>query len=397
MGLRICFVTNLADEVLMRASLVKAFESAGHEVTSCVSTSSSPESLAACRRLLPCHVCDLDRAGLNPIADARYAHQVFRHLSTLKPDVVFNRAPKPVIYGSLAACVARVQATYSMISGLGYAFAAGGKRKLLRTSLLMLYRASLSSNRAVFFQNTHDMELFVGSGIVKSEQAVLLNGAGVDLERFSFAEVRADSLTFLFLGRLLRDKGIFVFVDAARIIRAKFPSARFILLGANDANPSSVSCEVLQSWVDEGILEWRKPVADVRPVIAEASVVVLPSFGGEGSPRGVLEAMAVGRAVITTPVAGCKDTVIPGLNGFLVTPGDSEELAAAMERLCLNPELLYGFGRASRALACERFDVRQVNRRILEVVESRRSSGGRKTVVGHGPSRLAGKGVSCLE
>jgi glycosyltransferase involved in cell wall biosynthesis len=283
-----------------------------------------------------------------------------------------------VVYGSVAARFAGVRGVYSLISGLGSAFlGTHWKHQLLSRVACAFYRAALAGNERVFFQNSDDLGMFLRRRIIRSpQQAVLLGGAGVDLRRFQPVSIPKGGPCFLFVGRLLRDKGVYEYVQAARTLSIKYPGPRFVLIGAADSNPSSASLAEVRAWVEAGFLEWHSCVDDVRPWLAEASVFVLPSYR-EGSPRAALEAMAMGRPIVTTATPGCRDTVEEGGNGFLVPVGDPHAVAAAMERFVLDPRLLERMGRRSREIACARFDICAVNSAILRTLGLKAGAGAR--------------------
>jgi glycosyltransferase involved in cell wall biosynthesis len=314
----------------------------------------------------------LSRAGLNPISDAQSLLSMIRALQRLRLDLVLTYHVKPVIYGSIAAVIARVQNRYAMIEGLGYLFlndpdSSGKFRAVVRWVATNMYRLSLFFNRRVFFENQDDPQRFHHLGVVKSSQIVVLDGVGVDLERYPVKQDFPPPTTFILAGRMLRTKGVHDYVEAARLVRAKYPTTRFILVGEVDVNPDSVAESELQNWVDEGIVEWPGHVPDVRVWLARASVFVLPSYG-EGKPRSTQEAMASGLPVITTDCSGCRETVEHGVNGLLVPVHDPKALAEAMIRFVEDPALLKEFGRMSRQLAERRFDIHKVNQQIMRTL-----------------------------
>ena len=228
-----------------------------------------------------------------------------------------------------------------------------------------MYAVALRGAHVVFFQNPDDEALFRASGLVgRGQRRVRIAGSGVDLERFAPAPLPDGPMTFLMIGRLLREKGIYEYVDAARIVKASHPEVRFRLLGSLDSNPSAISEEALAQLQHDGTIEYLGKTLDVRPYIADSHVVVLPSYH-EGMPHSVLEGMSMGRAIITTDVPGCRETVVPGHNGILVPRADPAALAGAMEELVGNASALAAMGRESRTLAEERFDVHEVNRVIF--------------------------------
>ncbi len=312
----------------------------------------------------------LSRTGLNPFQDVYTFLQLFFLLRKLKPDMVLSYAVKPVIYGILAAWLARVPRRFALIEGLGYSFTHIGKKKNLKKKIIhqivyILYRFSLPCATKVFFLNKDDLLEFISLGVINSQKAYLLGPIGVDIQDFYFTPFVKKPVTFLLVARLLREKGIYEFVEAARRIKSKYPNTRFLVVGGLDPNPGSIKREEVESWVKEGVIEWPGHVEDVRPWISQASVFVLPSFYREGVPRSIQEAMAMGRPVITTDVPGCRETVIDGINGFLVPAQDVKALVQTMERFIQKPELIEKMGKESRRIAEERFDVHKINTRFL--------------------------------
>ena len=266
---------------------------------------------------------NLSRASLKPTHDIAVFLKLTRLLRKIKPDIVFSYTIKPVIYGTLAASILRTPKRYALITGLGYAFneSQGNdqlKRKVARVFATFLYRLALRRASKVFFQNKDDLSEIVSAGIVKSDKAVLIGATGVDLEHFGVSSLPLKPVTFILVARLLKEKGVPEFVEAARILKSKYRDIRFLLVGGLDPNPDSISKDEVEGWVKDGIIDWVGQVNDVRPYIAQASVFVLPSYYREGIPRSTQEAMAMARPVITTDAPGCRETVIDGVNGFLV-------------------------------------------------------------------------------
>ena len=315
----------------------------------------------------------LTRTGMNPLCDAFNMLQLARRLRCLKPDVTLGYFVKPVIFGTLAAWLARVPHRVAMIEGLGYVFTDNGevwsrKRRVLRAGVSWLYRLGLSRANKVIFLNKDDVAEFVSNGLVDKTKVNCLGGIGVDLTEWPCSAPCTQPVTFLLAARLLREKGIVQYADAARIIKAKYSAVRFILLGAVDSNPGGLAKSEVAAWVDEGLLEWHGHVP-VQPWLKQTSVYVLPSYYREGVPRSTQEAMAMGRAVITTDVPGCRETVNDGVNGYLVPVRDSVALAKAMTRFIDAPELLEHMGLKSRELAEEKFDVHKINDKMLEIMK----------------------------
>jgi glycosyltransferase involved in cell wall biosynthesis len=310
----------------------------------------------------------MDRAAINPWQDLKTLAKLYLICKELRPRIVVSYTIKPVIYGSLAARLAGVETIASMITGLGYAFSSGGiKRYLLNRVVQSMYAHVLRANRCVFFQNPDDMRLFQRLGLVRHEQAVLTNGSGIDIELFQPAPF-PDRLRFLMMARLIRDKGVHDYAGAARIIKNAYPDVSFRLAGWFDENPACISRTDLDHWVAEGTIDYLGRLEDVRPAIRESSVYVLPSYYPEGTPRTVLEAMAMGRAIITTDMPGCRETVVDGHNGYLVPPRDPLALAQAMQRFITAPHLVQTMGQHSRSIAEQKYDVRKVNAVVLQAI-----------------------------
>jgi glycosyltransferase involved in cell wall biosynthesis len=312
------------------------------------------------------------RAGLNPVRDLQDTVRLRGVLRRLAPDASLANFIKPVIYGSLAAWAARIPARYSMIEGLGYVFIEDGsppslRRRALRYVVSGLYKWALKTNQRVFFLNSDDLRQFLSEDIVKPEQTAQINGIGLDLDYYAPAPPVLDPVTFVLVARMLREKGLYDFISAARTVKSHSPNVRFLLVGGTDPNPGSVDRAVLERWTSEGLVEWAGQVSDVRPWIARASVFVLPSYR-EGLPRSSQEAMAMERPVITTDCIGCRETVVEGVNGYLVPVRRPDALAAAMMRFVESPDLIQQMGREGRRIARERFDVRVINSRIMEIL-----------------------------
>jgi glycosyltransferase involved in cell wall biosynthesis len=228
-----------------------------------------------------------------------------------------------------------------------------------------LYRVALGRARRVFFLNKEDRQLFLDLGLTTKQRACMVGAIGVNLDEFPATPIPPAPCVFLLAARLLQEKGIRDFVIAARKIKEDYPETRFILLGGPDPNPGSLRTAEVEAWVAEGVIEWPGQVGDVRPWLAQASVFVLPSYYREGVPRSIQEAMAMARPIITTDSVGCRDTVEPGRNGYLLPPRNPEALAAAMRQFILLPGLLERMGQESRIMAEARFDATAAAQRLL--------------------------------
>ncbi|WLT30181.1 glycosyltransferase family 4 protein [Geothrix sp. PMB-07] len=354
---------------LFRAPMMRAMVAAGHEVIGLAPDGDQVlidhlASIGVAYRHVP-----LGRTGLNPLEDLRSILAIRAALKELKPDVLLSYTIKPVIYGSYAASLVGVPHCHAMVTGLGSSLMGEGfKRKCMAFLSKWLYRKGLARVEGVFFQNPDNQAFFEANRLLPATCRITqINGSGVDLAQFPLTPQPAVPLTFLLVGRMTREKGIVEFVEAARRIKAKHPATRFHLLGGYDTNPSAISEAQIQAWVNEGVVQYLGTVKDVRPMLAEAQVMVLPSYG-EGTPRSVLEAMAMGRAAVTTLAPGCKETVIDGQTGFLVPPKNIEALTEAMERFIADPGLATRMGIAARAYAEDKYDVDKVNAVIMKAM-----------------------------
>lgn len=310
----------------------------------------------------------MQRNGINPIEDSLTFFSLVSALRPVNADVVLSYAIKPVIYGTLAAAAAGIPRRFALIEGLGHVFLnkPSLKSRLLKAVALKLYRMALTCADKTLFLNKEDQADFVALRLVEPNKAKIVGAIGIDLFKWQSAPPVFDPVTFLFVGRLLREKGIVEFIEAARRLKQLHANVRFIVLGDIDTNPSSVSREDVARWVNEGLIEWPGHV-DVAPWLFKASVFVLPSYR-EGVPRSTQEAMASARAVITTDVPGCRETVVDGQNGFLVPARDVAALAEAMSRYVDKPELISLHGAQGRLMAEQKFDVHESNNRLIQLI-----------------------------
>ena len=376
--------------VMFRGPLIKKFVDLGHSVLAY-----APEDDLETANILRSYGAEFrqfsfDRTGINVFRDLLFLLRFWRILAREKPDILLSYTIKPVIFGSLAAKLAGVRRRYSIITGLGYVFIGDGFLKnILRWLVVRLYKVAIALNNMVFFLNRDDLAKFLEHNIINkssgwklindegvdvldytedvetSVNVSVINGSGIDLHVYQETSLpNSNSQIFLLIARLLKDKGIREYVDAARMIRNKYPEAKFWIVGPLDSNPTAIKPNELQQWRDEGVVVYHGETDDVRPFIRECTVYVLPSYR-EGVPRTVLEAMAMGRPIITTDAPGCRETVVNGDNGILVPVKDAQALADAMEQFILHPELVGAMGRRSRAVAEHRFDVHKVNEQIL--------------------------------
>jgi glycosyltransferase involved in cell wall biosynthesis len=365
--MKFLLIAGFPDSLLhFRGPLIDALLEASQEIHVAAPnlSATSPVRLELEARGVTVHEIPLRRTGTNPLADLQLVLHLVRLMFRTRPDRVLGYTIKPVIYGTLAATFARVPKRFALITGLGYAFQGDGERGLLRSLVQRLYAMALRSTHKAFFQNPDDESLFRTLKLLPTcVPSCVVNGSGVDVAAFKVAPLPAGT-RFLLIARLLGDKGVREYVEAARRVRDRYPKATFSLVGWIDENPDAIRKDELDAWIKEGVIEYLGRLNDVRPAIAGCSVYVLPSYR-EGTPRTVLEAMAMGRAIITTDAPGCRETVVDGDNGILVPVKAVDELVEAMLRFIEEPELAARMGQHSRLIAEEKYDVHRVNAVML--------------------------------
>lgn len=350
-----------------RGHFLRAVRDAGHEPHVFGPADEAARAWLAAERI-PFHEIAVSRGTLSPGRDARLAFSLFRELRRLRPGLIMTCTIKPAVYGIPAAALAGVPRRFALITGLGYAFTSGARmnRRIAGAAAHLLYRTSLRRATAAIFQNTDDREEFHQRGLLGRTPSHVVNGSGVELDRFAPVPLPA-APRFLMIARLLRDKGIGEYLAAARIVKAARPAAQFDLVGPTDPNPSALPLAEVRAAADAGIVTYHGEVTDVRGLIAAARIYVLPSYR-EGTSRAVLEAMAMGRPVITTDAPGCRAVVGHGENGLLVPVRSVEPLAAAMIGLIDDPEAARRMGARSRTIAEQRYDAELVTGELMRIL-----------------------------
>jgi glycosyltransferase involved in cell wall biosynthesis len=310
----------------------------------------------------------VERQGISPLRELQSINHLKKIYRSEQPDIVHHHTIKPVLYGSYAARELGVKAIINSITGSGYVFMSNeSKARLLRPLVLRLYKNWLNSPRtAVIFENPDDQDDFIRRGLIRPEQAWLVKGVGVDVTAFKPAPEPNGVPVVAMASRILWDKGVGVFVEAARLLKNRLP-VRMVLAGLPDPdNPSSVPGDQLEAWSKENIVEWIGWQDDIAGLYAQSNIVALPSFY-EGLPTSLIEAAACGRALIASDIRGCREVVEHGVNGLLVKPGDPMALAKAIEELVTDQDLRTKMGIASREKAVKTFSIDVVNQKTLEI------------------------------
>ena len=317
------------------------------------------EALGARFKLIP-----LDKAGLNLAGDIKYFYKLWRFLKKEKPAITLGYTIKPVIYGAIAARLAGVKNINSMVTGVGYVYTVDTfKAKVLKSLVSLLYRLGFKCAHTVIFQNKDNLNEFTELKLLKPDKCCLVNGSGINMELFKPAPY-PERLTFFMLSRVMYSKGIREYLQAAKVVKSRYPEVRFMLLGAVENLQDSMQMKDLNPYIEEGIIDYYGEVNDVRPYYEQCSVYVLPSYR-EGTPRTVLEAMAMARPIITTDAPGCRETVIDGVSGFLVPVCNSAAVAEKMEWFIDHQEQIKKMGQESLKLCKDKYDVNKVNQAML--------------------------------
>ncbi len=312
---------------------------------------------------------NLSRTGLNPIEAITYLINLIKILREHKPDHVLLYTSKTVIFGSLASHFAKVPNIISTITGLGYVFIGKTlKARLLISCLKILYRISLKLNNLVFFQNQDDLDFFINKKLIISDKSRLIAGSGVNLKYFYPKKKQGSIFTFIMIARILPEKGVHEYIEAAKLLKKEFPLCKIQLLGPLDNSQNIITSFDIESWVSDGLIEYHSFKDDVRDFLAEADVFVLPSYR-EGTPKSALEAMAMGKPIIVSDVPGCREVILDKRNGILVPPKDHLALFKAMKEFIINKDLVSSAGAESLQIAREKFDVKKVNSFFLDQIK----------------------------
>lgn len=374
--MRIVFIGTVASSFLsFRANLIQSLLKQQYSVYAFVSEYSQDELDGIAALGATPITYELNRGGINPLADAKATYALSKKIKEVNPDLVFSYFSKPVIFGTLAAKLAKVPRVIGMLEGLGYAFTEqpeglSKKAQLIKSIQVLLYKIALPKLDNIVFLNPDDPKDLLETYHIKVKQVGILGGIGLDLDKYSYQPIEniGSSINFLFIGRMLKEKGIHDFIAAAKIVKQIYPDVQFTVLGAIDSsNPGALQQSELDTLVSSSIINYPGQVDNVQDWITASHVFVLPSYR-EGVPRSTQEAMAIGRAVITTDVPGCRETVIEGVNGFLVEKWNPQVLAEKMIYFIEHPKEIKKMGYESYKIAQEKFDANKVNGRLITML-----------------------------
>lgn len=378
---KIVLIGNTAGILLnFRKELIVELIDRGHTVY-CLVSDYTLETKVSVKKLgaIPLEFA-LNSKGINPIADIDSTIKLSRTLKELQPDVVFSYFVKPVIFGTIAARIAKVPRIIGMIEGLGNAFTPKDKNgfdfktKTIQRIQVLLYKRALPLLDTLIVLNPDDSKDLVDKFNIKVKDIVVLGGIGVDLQRFTYVPFdNQNPVSFVFIARLLKEKGVYEYLEAAKKVKAKYPKTKFYILGGfDDENPFALRRSELKTYLSSGIVDYPGHVENVADYLIKSSVFVLPSFYREGVPRSTQEAMAIGRPIITTDVPGCRETVENRINGFLVPPFDVNALTDKMIKFIEQPNLINEMGRESRRIAELKFNVKKVNNKLIDILNPKK-------------------------
>ena len=368
-GMKVLVLSSLSWSLVnFRGRLLSELVNAGHEVVACAPDEEPGVLEWLAERRIRFHRTAMSRAGTNPIADLGTFLRYLMLMIRVRPDAVIAYTQKPIIYGGLASRLCGIDRYYVLMSGLGYVYSSeADRRPMLRRIVSRLYAAGVRKAKTIFVFNGDDRRMMMETGIIDTGQNVVqVPGSGIDTGYFSKAPLPDGPPAFIMISRLMRDKGVADYIEAARRIKAKRPEVRFTLVGRYETeNPTGYSKQEVDGWVEEGLVEHVPETRDVRPFLARAHAFVLPSYYREGLPRTILEALSTGRPVITTDMPGCREPIEQGVNGWVVSPKSPDELAEAMLRLIEDRELARRMSDAARETAARCYDVDIVNAQLL--------------------------------
>ena len=319
----------------------------------------------------------LDRRGINPFYEFYIILKYYFIFNKLRPDIVHNVGPKPIIYGSIASKLARIKSVINAPIGMGFVFTSSSiKAKLLRKILLFLFTLTLNKHHGrnkknrVIFENSEDMNYFIKSKIVNNNEAILIRGAGVEIDNKLIKRKKQNKIpTISLVARMLVDKGIYEYVEAAEILKNKNVKSRFLLIGDIDKkNPTSLQQSTLERWNDKKIVEWLGWVSDVKKILLETDILCLPSYR-EGLPKSLLEGAAIGLPLVSTDTVGCREVVLDGINGYLVPIKNSKQLSLAIQKLIENKDLRDSMGKESLKIAKSEFSSEIINSQTLSIYD----------------------------
>ncbi len=352
--------------ILFRSKLIENISDLNFDVVAVSNPISSNLKSTFSNLGLRHRVIKFRRRSFNPLWDILSLFSLIKLFREEKPDIVLAYTIKPIIWGGIASLFIKTN-FFALVTGLGYAFNGESLfRNLIKKLVIFLYKFAMLNSQKVIFQNRDNLDVFIKNKIVNNAKTALVNGSGVDIEFYKKTNI-PNEVRFIQVSRLLGEKGVREYCHAAEIVKKKYPNTIFYLLGEEDYSLDGVPISEIKRWQNKNVINYIKPVDDVRPYLSDCSVCVLASYH-EGIPRSVLEAMSMGRAILTTDAPGCRETVESGKNGFLVRVGDVNDLVEKMTWFINNQDSIATMGNESYKIAMQKYDVKIINNTMLEIM-----------------------------
>ena len=371
--MKVLILGNLSSTIILfRSKLIKKMIALGYSVT----TLTMDDDATNFHKIQQLGATPLNyrfsRSGMNPFSDLKNTFKLSKVIKHIEPDIVFCFFPKPVIFGTLAARFAGIKKINVLLEGLGYCFTQRDENESLKKNMVkkaqtLLYKLSLPLATKVMFLNPDDYTDLIIKNKITIKDSKIIGGIGVDLNEYAYVRPSLENLHFVMVSRLLIDKGIREFVAAAAIVKKDYPHVRFSIAGAFDDNPGGISRSEYELWVKAGNVEFLGQISDIKSYLIDSSVFILPSYR-EGVPRSTQEAMAIGRAIITTDVPGCRETVVDGKNGYMIPPWNAQSLAGKIECFIKDPTSIVSMGIESRNIAETKFDEEAICDNLIEIL-----------------------------
>lgn len=352
---------------IFREDMMAAMIKNGHEVIAAAPESEKEwENEFKKRNIKYVSIKGIERTGSNPFKDIKGFLSILKVIKREKPDKIIAYQAKTIVYGCMAAKILNVNGIFALMGGLGSIIRSKNSKSLAKTILKIEYKIAFKACKKVFFQNKDDCNEAVSTGLIENNKIEMINGSGVNLKKFTNKQLPKEPI-FLFVGRLLKDKGIMEYIEAAKLVKDRYPEARVQILGSFDTNPTAIKEEEIYKYVNRGLIEYLGTTSDVRPYLEKCQAFVLPSYH-EGTSKSMLEAMATGRPIITTDAPGCKEPVVDGVNGFLVPVGNAGKLAEKMMWMIENQDKVGEMAQESLKICRDKYDVKIVNDVILKTM-----------------------------
>ena len=364
---KLLMITPQTKNAIFRADLMKDIVKKGYEVVVVIPEDEGQAFFK--KNGIKTRILEMDKNSISILRNISYYKELKQIIEKEKPDKVFSFAIKPVIFGSIAAHKAGIKDIYSLVCGLGYVYSESSfKHKILQSICDKAYRRAFRYNKKVVFQNRDDIDEFLKRNNLTKDKCKLVNGSGVNLSKFKKNDL-PKGISFLMISRILKEKGVLEYFEAARIVKEKYPETKFVYVGQLDSGQSAIKNDNIKPYIDSKIVDYVSFTDDIAKYYEKCNVVVLPSYYREGIPRTLIEATAMGRPIITTNTPGCKETVTEGINGWFVKTRNVSDLSDKMEWMIKHKDKLQEMGDASYEKCLEKFTINKINAEMMRIME----------------------------